>query len=66
AGAGGADYMDMECYRRAGVSVGFQDFRHPVYPQAYSGFEPHLSAVDLLLNCGAGSIARVRETRQAA
>lgn len=66
AGAGGADYMDMESYRRAGVRVGFQDFRHPVYPQAYPGFEPHLSAVDLLLNCGPGSIARIRETREAA
>lgn len=66
AGAGGADYMDMESYRRAGVGVVFQDFRHPVYPQAYPGFAPHLSAVDLLLNCGPGSIARIRETREAA
>lgn len=66
AGAGGADYMDLETYRRAGVRVAFQDFRHPAYSQAYPGFEPNLSAVDLLLNCGPGSIARIRETREAA
>ncbi len=66
AGAGGADYMDMQSYHRAGIRVLFQEFRHPVYRQAYPGFEPNLSAVDLLLNCGAGSIARVRETREAA
>ncbi len=66
AGAGGADYMDLETYRRAGVRVAFQGFRHPAYSQAYPGFEPNLSAVDLLLNCGPGSIARIRETREAA
>ena len=66
AGAGGAAYMDMESFRRAGVGVTFQDFRHPVYPQAYAGFEPNLSALDLLLNCGPGSITWIRETRKAA
>ena len=66
AGAGGADYMDLEAYRRAGIRVTFQEFRHPIYTQAYAGFEPNLSAVDLLLNCGPGSIARIRETREAA
>jgi len=58
--------MDMQAYHRAGIRVLFQDFRHPVYAQAYPGFEPNLSAVDLLLNCGPGSIARVRESRAAA
>ena len=66
AGAGGAAYMDMASYGRAGVGVAFQDFRHPVYPQAYAGFEPNLSALDLLLNCGPGSITWIRETRKAA
>jgi len=66
AGAGGADYMEMETYRKAGIRVAFQEFRHPAYPQAYPRFEPNLSAVDLLLNCGPGSIARIREARVAA
>ena len=66
AGAGGADYMDLQAYSTAGIRVLFQEFRHPVYPQSYAGFEPNLSAVDLLLNCGPGSLARIRETREAA
>jgi len=66
AGAGGADYMDLDTYRRAGIRVTFQEFRHPVYRQAHPGFEPNLSSVDLLLNCGPGSIARIRESRPAA
>ncbi len=66
AGAGGTEYMDPEAYRRAGIAVETQAFRHPVYAQAYPGFEPNLSAIDLLVNCGPGAIRRVRETREAA
>jgi hypothetical protein len=66
AGQGGADYMDLDAYTRAGVRVAFQSFHHPVHPQAYPGFEPNLSAIDLLSNCGPGSIRRIREARQEA
>jgi hypothetical protein len=60
AGAGGQAYMDPVAWRRAGIRVEFQEFRHPVYAQAYPGFEANLSAVDLLLNEGPGTILRVR------
>jgi WbqC-like protein len=66
AGAGGQSYMDLEAYRRAGITVEIQSFRHPVYRQAHPGFEPNLSSVDLLMNLGPGSIARVREAREVA
>jgi hypothetical protein len=52
AGAGAAGYMDFERFRRAGIRVAVQAFRHPVYPQRFAGFEPNLSVVDLLFNCG--------------
>ena len=66
AGAGGRAYMDLEAYRRARIEVVFQSFRHPVYPQAYPGFETGLSAADFLLNEGPDSIARVRSAQEAA
>jgi hypothetical protein len=66
AGAGGAAYMDLGAYRRAGIEVAFQAFRHPVYPQTYPGFEPNLSAVDLLFSAGPGAIGRVRAAQEAA
>jgi hypothetical protein len=66
AGSGGADYMDLGRYARATIRVTFQSFRHPVYAQAYPGFEPNLSAVDLLFSCGPGSIERIRQSRQEA
>ena len=66
AGRGGRDYMDLGAWARAGLRVEFQEFRHPIYPQAHPGFEPNLSAVDLLLNCGPGAIARLRQAREVA
>lgn len=45
-------YLDEELFRRAGIAVEFQDYAHPVYPQQHGEFISHLSALDLLLNCG--------------
>ena len=58
AGAGGRDYMDLAAWRRAGITVTFQEFTGPAYTQCHPGFEPNLSAVDFLVHCGAGPIAR--------
>ncbi len=66
AGAGGRDYMDSVAWRAASIRVEFQEFRHPVHPQTYPGFEGNLSAIDFLLNCGPGSVARLREARTVA
>ena len=66
AGSGGRNYMDHEAWRRAGIRVEEQAFRHPVYGQCHPGFEPNLSAVDLLMNRGPGSIRLAREAREAA
>ncbi|OAI38763.1 hypothetical protein AYO39_00870, partial [Actinobacteria bacterium SCGC AG-212-D09] len=55
-GALGRDYADVASFTRAGVEVVFQDYQHPTYPQMYGAFEPYLSIVDLLFNCGAESL----------
>lgn len=55
-GPAGADYMDVDRFRGRGVSVIFQDFAHPVYPQRFGEFISHLSAVDLLFNRGPESV----------
>ena len=54
AGQGGHDYMDLEAWRRAGIAVEFQEFRHPVYPQGHPDFTPNLSAIDTLVHLGPG------------
>jgi hypothetical protein len=64
AGRGGSThYLDVELLARHGVRVAWQSFRHPSYVQRYPalGFISHLSALDLLLNCGPGSAEILRQ-----
>lgn len=60
AGQGGHGYMDLSLWRRAGITVEFQDFHHPVYTQCHDGFEACLSAIDLLMQRGTGAAAVLR------
>ena len=66
AGMGGRDYMDLEAYRRAGIEVEFQAYRHPLYRQAHTGFESALSSIDCAMNCGSGAAVVMRSTREVA
>lgn len=54
-GSGGKNYLKPEAFSAAGVEIVYKDFVLPetytqLYPQA--GFIKHLSAIDMLLNCG--------------
>ncbi len=55
-GAGGRTYLDLEPFTKRGITVKFQAFNHPVYPQLYGDFIPNLSLLDLLFNCGPDSL----------
>jgi hypothetical protein len=50
-GALGRDYLDEESFAAEGVTVHYQDYAHPVYPQLYGDFLPAMSIVDYWLNC---------------
>jgi len=60
AGSGGRQYMDLDKFRRAGIEVLFQEYHHPVYPQLFGDFEPYMSVLDLLFNCGPASLNILR------
>jgi len=51
-GVMGHEYLDLPLFKRKGIKVKFQEFKHPVYIQHYDGFIPNLSAIDALLNIG--------------
>ncbi len=51
-GAGGAEYMDESMFEANGIGLEYQRYVHPEYRQRYEGFEPYMSIVDLLMNCG--------------
>ncbi|MCX5743894.1 MAG: WbqC family protein, partial [Proteobacteria bacterium] len=56
---GSASYLDTDALGRAGISVLWQEFRHPTYAQRYAGlgFVSHLGFLDALLNCGTDAAA---------
>lgn len=55
-GAGARAYLDEKLFESAGVKVSWQHFLPREYPQVFPGFEPDMSALDLLLNCGPESV----------
>jgi hypothetical protein len=55
-GNGASEYIDLELFKKNGIKVIFQDFKHPHYKQVYSNFEPGMSVVDLLFNHGERSL----------
>lgn len=52
---GGADYNDEQLLRANGIELRYDSFDPPTYPQLWGDFEPRLSVLDLLFNCGPGS-----------
>jgi len=49
-GAMGKDYLRVDDFDRERISVEFQDYQHPVYPQLYDGFTPNMGIVDFAMN----------------
>ena len=49
-GALGRGYLDEKAFSTAGINIVYQSYQHPLYRQAYEGFEPAMGVIDLLLN----------------
>ena len=60
-GKDGEKYMDLDIFEKEGIEVIFQDYKHPQYPQLFGNFEPYMSTLDLLFNCGPESLPILRK-----
>lgn len=60
-GSAAREYLDTAMFAENGITVEWQDYQHPVYPQQHGEFTPQLSAIDLLLNCGKDSVGVITE-----
>ena len=49
-GTGSRAYLEEELFESKGITVDWQDFEHPVYPQKHGEFEPGMSVIDYLMN----------------
>jgi hypothetical protein len=59
--AGGAvEAIDAGLIQTNWIRVVFQEYEHPCYRQMHGNFISHLSAIDLLLNEGPGSMAIIK------
>jgi hypothetical protein len=54
-GSAGRDYIDDGAFTSANITLEFQNYSHPTYPQLFPPFVPYLSTVDLIFNCGPAS-----------
>lgn len=57
---GGAEYTDEERLAEEGIGLRFDTFEPGEYPQLGGDFEPGLSALDALMNCGPGARELIR------
>ncbi|HJP18091.1 MAG TPA: WbqC family protein [Nitrospinota bacterium] len=55
-GKAGKNYVNEEKFAEESIKLEYQNYQHPVYPQTGDDFISHLSAVDLLFNCGEKSL----------
>ena len=51
-GVAARTYLDVPLFKNNGITVEWQSYEHPTYPQRYEPFISHLSAIDALLNVG--------------
>jgi hypothetical protein len=62
-GVFGREYLHLEKFRQKNIDVFFHEYQHPIYKQNYQGFEPYMSVLDLLFNCGDESMEIIRKGR---
>jgi hypothetical protein len=57
----GRDYLQQDGFDAAGIGILYHEYNHPTYSQVYPGFEPFMSAIDLLFNCGPESLGIIMQ-----
>jgi hypothetical protein len=61
-GGHGLDYINSGLFERTcGAKAVIHRYRTPEHPQLHGAFEPNLSAIDLLMNCGPDSARIMRQ-----
>ena len=55
-GEQGKNYANIKLFEKEDIKIVFQEYDHPVYPQLHGNFISHISILDLLFNCGDGSL----------
>lgn len=62
-GMGARAYNDSNEFTAQQIALVYQHFNHPQYPQRWGDFQPNLSIIDMLFNCGPQTIDIIRNHR---
>lgn len=60
-GPGAKDYLEINAFEEADISLYWHEFDHPEYNQIYGEFVSHLSIVDALFNAGNQTTTLIRD-----
>jgi hypothetical protein len=63
-GPAAQNYLEVEKFRDAGISIEYKVYEYAEYPQMHGKFEPHVSVIDLIFNCGRESRRFLKSKRQ--
>lgn len=59
-GHGARNYLDHGAFAPHGIEVRYMDYERATYPQLHGAFDPHVSSLDLVANCGRDGIEFIR------
>lgn len=62
-GPAAKDYLEEEEFKQAGIGLEYKVYDYPEYPQLHGKFEPQVSVLDLLFNCGEDSKKFIKSLR---
>lgn len=63
-GKAGENYLDENVFLEQGITLKYQDYKHPEYRQLYGEFVPYMSVVDLIFNEGERSLKILTENTE--
>lgn len=59
-GHGARNYLDHELFEKFGISVEYMNYLMCSYPQLHSEFNPYVTSLDLVANCGKEGVNVIR------
>ena len=61
-GLGALDYLEQDIFHEQGIEVLYMEYRKRPYPQGFGAFNPFVSGLDLVANCGRGGAEYICST----
>ena len=58
-GHGAINYLHHDLFEQAGIEVAYMDYKRIKYTQNYGEFNPYVSGLDLVANCGLEGLSRI-------